>query len=62
VPQLQRAPSTTTRTAALIKTKIGEFIKIFQDLATQRKSAIIGKAECLGMCPKEQIYQRGEVE
>lgn len=39
------------------------FIKYFNLIKSEPKWFIIpGKAECLGMCPDEEIYTRGEVE
>lgn len=42
---------------------MNNFIEEFNKIKSQPELfAIPSKAECLGMCPDEEIYTRGEVE
>ena len=49
-------PSATVRTAAIIKQKLAYYIQEFAKLRAEKgKHLIQNKAECIGMCPDEEI-------
>jgi hypothetical protein len=47
----------------VIKDRMHAFIRDFSKMKKHSEKYIIpGKAECISMCPDEEIYTRGEVE